>query len=242
MQMREATPSALVPGNRNGANKSTARSTSSVTFRRARPGGSSDTIQLSHEPLRGLAGDAETVVPSAAPASSPPAVVSRVSLTCAAIAASMMLGYRKQTARLPQQDQRHEQNVRSQRQLWREEADIVARQSHQNGAYEAAANRTEPADDENDEHEDGHAVADLTADYGLVLRPHHAAHTGERRAGHEHADEYAPDVIAERLDHLAILDARAHHQSEAGARQKKMHRQRDRKTDAQREQPIGFDR
>ena len=51
MQMREATSSALVPGNRNGANKNTARITSMVTLSSTRPGGSSETSQLSHDPL-----------------------------------------------------------------------------------------------------------------------------------------------------------------------------------------------
>ena len=41
-----------------------------------------------------------------------------------------------------------------------------------------------------------------------VQRPHHAAEAGERRAGHEHADEQPADAIAERLDHLAVLARR----------------------------------
>ena len=75
----------------------------------------------------------------------------------------------------------------------RQEADIVAGQSDQDGADEAAADRTQAADDENDENQNRHAVADLAADDRLVLPPHHAAHAGERGAGHEHADEHAAD-------------------------------------------------
>ena len=43
----------------------------------------------------------------------------------------------------------------------------------QDRADETAADRTEAADDQNDEHQDGHAVADLAGDHGLILRPHH---------------------------------------------------------------------
>ena len=49
-----------------------------------------------------------------------------------------------------------------------------------------------------------------------VEAPHHAAEAGQRRAGHEHADEQPADVIAERLDHLAVLDAGADEQPDAG--------------------------
>src|SRR5271168_3689995 len=231
MQMREATFTALLPGKRKGANKNAARITSIVTLRSARPGGSSDTSQLSHDPLLrcwfGLEAGASALV-----SANPPAVSCIGSLIGPAIAASMMLGYREQAAGLPQQDQRHQQDIRSQRHFRRQEADIVGGQSDENGADETSADRAKPADDQDDEHENGHAVADLARDNGLVLSPHHPAHAGERGAGHEHADEHAADVIAQRLDHLAILDAGANHQSEAGAGEKEMHGQRDREPDA----------
>ena len=49
MQMREATPKALVPGNRKGAKRNAARSSSTIAFSSNRPGGSSETIQLNHD-------------------------------------------------------------------------------------------------------------------------------------------------------------------------------------------------
>jgi len=54
MQMREATPSALVPGNRNGANTKAARTTSMIMFSGQRPGGSSETSHPNHDPRRTL--------------------------------------------------------------------------------------------------------------------------------------------------------------------------------------------
>ena len=106
----------------------------------------------------------------------------------------------------------------------------------QDRADETAADRAEAADDQNDEHQDGHAVADLAVDHGLILRPHHPADAGKRGPGHEHADEHPADVIAQRLDHLAILDAGAHHEAEPRAGEEQMHGERYRKPDEEREQ------
>src|SRR4029077_2266500 len=79
----------------------------------------------------------------------------------------------------------------------------------------------------------------LTLIFGL---PHHPAHAGERGAGDEHADEHAADAIAQSLHHLAILDAGAHHEPNAGARQHQMHRGSDGEADEEREQAVGLDR
>src|ERR1700731_4609362 len=186
MQMRAATSSALEPGKRNGAKSNAAKMTSMVTFNSAPPGRSSETSQLSHEPLlRPWLG--AKAGPAAVGSANPPVDSCVASLICPAIAASMMLGDREQAARLPQQDQCHQQDVRSQRHFRRQEADIVGGQSDKNGADETAADRAKSADDQDDENENGHAVADLAADHRLVLSPHHAAHAGERGAGHEHA-------------------------------------------------------
>src|SRR6516165_1359421 len=240
MQMRAATSSAFEPGKRNGANRSPARISSMATLSSARPGGSSETNQPGHEPVLPprLSFGAGA---SAAVSAKPPAVSCIGSMICpAVIAASMMLGEREQAARPPQQDQRHQQNVGAERELRRQETGVVGSQADQNRADEAAADRTEPADDQNDEHQDGHAVADLAVHHGLILRPHHPAGAGERGAGHEHADEHPADVVAERLDHLAILDAGAHHKAKPRAGEEQMHSKCDRKPDEQREQPVGL--
>src|SRR5580704_4554080 len=125
MQMRAATSSALEPGNRKGANKSTARMSSMVTFNSARPGGSSETNHPSHDlflPSRLSLG----VGASAAVSAKPPAVSCIGSLICpAVIAASMMFGEREQAARPPQQNQRHQQNIGAERQFRRQEAHVV---------------------------------------------------------------------------------------------------------------------
>ena len=54
MQMREATPKALAPGNRKGAKRNAARSSSTIAFNSNLPGGSSETIQLNHDAPRSL--------------------------------------------------------------------------------------------------------------------------------------------------------------------------------------------
>ena len=56
-----------------------------------------------------------------------------------------------------------------------------------------------------------------------VERPHHAAEAGQRRAGHEHADEQPADAVAERLDHLAVLHAGADQQADLGAVEDEQH-------------------
>src|SRR5438046_2515753 len=134
MQMREATPSALVPGNRNGASTKAASTTSMITLSSARPGGSSETSQPSHDRPRTLSSRASVEALAA------PFAPSGMLRTPAAIAASVTR-HRKQAARPPEQNERHQQNVRSQRQLRREESDIVARQSDQDRADETAADR-----------------------------------------------------------------------------------------------------
>src|SRR6516225_37306 len=154
MQMREATPSALVPGKRNGANTNAASTTSMITFSGRRPGGSSERSQPSRDPPRGL-----SLRRGVETSGAPPCFFSGISWRPGAIAASVP-GDREQSARPPEQNERHQQNVRSQRQLRREEADIVARQSDQYGADKATADRAQPADDQDDEDEDDHAVAD----------------------------------------------------------------------------------
>ena len=60
--------------------------------------------------------------------------------------------------------------------------------------------------------------------------------------GHEHADEEATDVIAEGLDHFAVLDPGPHQQADAGARRDQMHRSVDCDPEADSEQAIGLDR
>src|SRR6476646_3676319 len=130
MQMREATSSALVPGNRQGANTKAASTTSMITFSSTRPGGASEMSQASHDRLRRPPSGPDVETPAAAPF-----VPSAMSRRPVAIAASVP-GHREQSARPPEQNERHQQNVRSQCQLGRQEPDIVARQSHQDGADE----------------------------------------------------------------------------------------------------------
>src|SRR5580700_2490485 len=114
MQMREATPSALVPGNRKGANTKAANTRSMITFSSRRPGGSSETSQASHEQLRRLPSRPAVEMSAAAPFA--PSGMSRIP---SAIAASVP-GHREQSARPPEQNERHQQDVRSQCQLGRQ--------------------------------------------------------------------------------------------------------------------------
>ena len=67
MQMREATPSALVPGNRKGANTKAANTTSMITFSSKRPGGSSETSQPTHDLPCRLPSRSDVETPDAAP-------------------------------------------------------------------------------------------------------------------------------------------------------------------------------
>src|SRR5471032_1484335 len=50
--------------------------------------------------------------------------------------------------RPPQQDQRHQEDVRAQRHLGREEADVISSEADQQRADETAAHRAQPADDD----------------------------------------------------------------------------------------------
>src|SRR3984885_9916349 len=221
MQISEATLTPLLLGNRNGANSSAAKIASIKPLRGAPPGGLSETTQPSHDGRFSLSGSGrlgEATVSAALWCAAP----CTASWGDAVIAASMMFGQREQAARSPQQNQCHQQNVGSERQFRREETHIVGGQADQDRADETAADRAEAADDQNDEHQDGHAVADLARDDGLILCPHHAADAGKRGPGHEHANEHAADVITERLDHLAIFDAGAHHKAQPGASEEQM--------------------
>src|ERR1700733_12201715 len=192
MQISEATLTALLLGNRNGANSSAAKIASIKPLSRAPPGGLSETSQPSHDGRFSLSGS-EPVVAAAASAAVCDDAPCTASWGDAVIAASMMFGQREQAARSPQQNQRHQQNVGSERQFRREETHIVGGQADQDRADETAADRAEAADDQNDEHQDGHAVADLAVDHGLILCPHHDADAGKRGPSHEHDNEYAAD-------------------------------------------------
>ena len=63
------------------------------------------------------------------------------------------------------------------------------------------------ADDDDDEDEDHDVAADGRRQRLPVERPHDAAETRERGSHDEDADEEAADPVAQRLDHLGILDA-----------------------------------
>ena len=73
-------------------------------------------------------------------------------------------------------------------------------------------------------------------------RPHSTPpETGQRRAGDEDADEEPPDAIAERLDHLAVLDAGADQQADLGAIQHEEHGDEDDQPDGHGEQAVFLD-
>src|SRR5579872_721644 len=163
IEMRAATSKALEPGNRKGANSSTTTMIAMAAFSGAAPGKSSDSSHRMPKPRVRPRLVPERGASAVAPVRS--GAFCAACLLKAAIACSMLLGDREQTARLPEQDQRHEQNVRAQRQFRREKTDIVAGQPHQDGADETAADRSEAADDQDDEHQNGHAVADLALDH-----------------------------------------------------------------------------
>src|SRR5262249_50564529 len=139
MQMVEATLTALLPGNRKGANKNAARMVSISALSSAPPGGLSDTSQPSHDECEGVVcGSEPTDAAGFATASCGAACTASL---VGAIAASMMLGEREQAARSPQKDKRHQENVGAKRQFRREEADIIGGQAHQDCADETAADR-----------------------------------------------------------------------------------------------------
>src|SRR4051812_38393307 len=63
---------------------------------------------------------------------------------------ALPLGHGIEALRTPQQDQRHQQDIGAQRDLGRQEADIVGAEPHQKRADEATADRAQPADDDDD--------------------------------------------------------------------------------------------
>ena len=137
----------------------------------------------------------------------------RIARTSDRCASSPHRCHRIEAARAPQQDRDHQQDVRDQRQLRREEAGVVRR---------PAPTRIAPMKQPPTEPRPPMMMTMKTRTVmsppmrGVHLlaieRPHHAAEAGQRRAGHEHADEQPADAIAQRLDHLAVLDAGADQQ------------------------------
>ena len=75
-----------------------------------------------------------------------------------------------------------------------------------------------------------------------IERPQHAAEPRQRRARHEHADEQPVDAIAQRLDHLAVLDARADQEPDPGAVEHDHLREKDDQADDERDDAVFLDR
>src|SRR5947209_7129762 len=96
----------------------------------------------------------------------------------------------------PQQHRHHDDDIRDQREIGQQEADIVLRQRDQERADKAAAHRAEPADHHDDQHLHQQFGADRGGELLAVEGPHRAAETCERGAGHEDADEHEADAIA----------------------------------------------
>ena len=92
----------------------------------------------------------------------------------------------------------------------------------------------------NTEHQQfaAHRGVDLLA----IERPQHAADPGERRAGHEHADEQPVDAVAERLDHFAVLDPGADQQADLGAVEHQHQADEDDEADQRRDDAVFLDR
>ena len=95
-------------------------------------------------------------------------------------------------------------------------------------AEHRAGERPDAADDDDDEGLHQNRLADVGRDR------HHrriddAGETGRHGANAEHEHEDLVDVDAERIDHLRVLDARAHDHADAGAIEHEIERdQRDR--------------
>ena len=94
------------------------------------------------------------------------------------------------------------------------------------------------ADDDDDEAQNEELAADPRMRLAAVERHHRPAQTSKRGAGHEHGHEQPVDAIAERLDHLAILDAGANEQADPGAVEDQHFADEHRKPDQRRQNPI----
>ena len=95
----------------------------------------------------------------------------------------------------PDQDEGHDEDVGDQRQLRLDEADIIRHERYEDGSDEAAANRTEAADDDDDEHQHHHLHAHAGGER-LAEPRNDAAKTSQRRAGDEDAHEEAADAAS----------------------------------------------
>ncbi|EEF22324.1 conserved hypothetical protein, partial [Ricinus communis] len=143
--------------------------------------------------------------------------------------------------RAPQEDGDHQHDVRDERHLRREETGVVGDEGDQQRADEAAADGTEAADDDDDERQHHDLAAHVRHERLLVQAPHDAAEARQRGAGREDAHEQAADAVAQRLDHLAVLDAGADQEADLRAVQGEEHRGEHDDADDDREQPVFLD-
>src|SRR5207249_4314103 len=95
--------------------------------------------------------------------------------------------------------------------------------------------------DHHDEHQHQHFHAHAGRELLAIERPHHPAEPSERRARDEHADEQPADVVTERLDHFAVLDAGADQKADFRAVEHQQHAGEHHEADDHRNDPVALD-